>query len=49
MLNFAKIGSDAGLPAATVREHYFLTKATRRVRCMPWQRFLDELWADELL
>ena len=28
MLNFAKIGSDAGLPAATVREHYFLLEDT---------------------
>jgi predicted AAA+ superfamily ATPase len=28
MLNFAKIGNDAGLPAATVREHYFLLEDT---------------------
>ena len=28
MLNFAKIGSDTGLPAATVREHYFLLEDT---------------------
>jgi len=28
MLNFAKIGSDAGIPAATVREHYFLLEDT---------------------
>jgi predicted AAA+ superfamily ATPase len=28
MLNFAKIGDDAGLPAATVREHYFLLEDT---------------------
>lgn len=28
MLNFARIGSDAGLPAATVREHYFLLEDT---------------------
>jgi uncharacterized protein len=28
MLNFAKIGSDAGLPAATAREHYFLLEDT---------------------
>ncbi len=28
MLNFAKIASDAGLPAATVREYYFLLEDT---------------------
>jgi len=28
MLNFAKIGNDSGLPAATVREHYFLLEDT---------------------
>jgi predicted AAA+ superfamily ATPase len=28
MLNFAKIGSDAGVAAATVREHYFLLEDT---------------------
>lgn len=28
MLNFAKIGSDAGMAAATVREHYFLLEDT---------------------
>ena len=28
MVNFAKIGSDAGLPPATVREHYFLLEDT---------------------
>ena len=28
MLNFAQIASDAGMPAATVREHYFLLEDT---------------------
>ena len=28
MLNFAKLGNDAGLPPATVREHYFLLEDT---------------------
>jgi predicted AAA+ superfamily ATPase len=28
MLNFAKIGNESGLPAATVREHYFLLEDT---------------------
>jgi predicted AAA+ superfamily ATPase len=28
MLNFAKLGGDAGLPAATVREHYLLLEDT---------------------
>lgn len=28
MLNFAKIGNDVGMPAATVREHYFLLEDT---------------------
>ena len=39
MLNFAEIASDAGMPASTVREHYFLLEDTLVGHLLPaWTR-----------